>query len=75
MPKDLLDPCLLNFFGSEQSGVFYEAAEFLFADVMVGTLAGGEIFEGLVLNFQSLQMEDEEVKVALIPDLALLQFH
>jgi hypothetical protein len=70
-----LNPRLLNFFGREQSGVLYEAAEFFFADVMVMSLAGGEVFEGLVFHFQPLQMQDVEVEVALIPDLALLQFH
>ena len=52
--------------------MLYKAAKFFFADVMMASCAGGEIFERLVFHFQSLQMEDEKVEVALIPDLALL---
>ena len=52
--------------------MLYEAAKFFFADVVMASCAGGEVFEGLVFHFQSLQVEDEEVEVALIPDLALL---
>jgi hypothetical protein len=55
--------------------VFYEAAEFLFADVVMGAFAGGEVFEGLVFHLQPLQMHDLEVEVALIVNLALQQFH
>ncbi len=72
MQKDLLRPSLLNFFWCKQRGVFQEATEFLFADEVMGSLASGEVFEGLVFHFQSFQMEDEEIKVALIPNLALL---
>lgn len=68
----LLNLRFLNLFGREQGGMFYEAAEFLFADVKVIAFPGGEVFEGLVFHFQSFQMEDEEIKVALIPNLALL---
>jgi hypothetical protein len=68
----LLNLRFLNLFGREQGGMFYEAAEFLFADVVMIAFAGGEIFEGLVFHFQSFQMEDKEIKVALIPNLALL---
>lgn len=42
---------------------------------MMGPLAGGEILESLVFHFQPFQMEDVEIKVALVPNLALLQFH
>ncbi len=55
--------------------MLYEAAKFFFAGVMMASCAGGEVFEGLVFHFQTLQMEDEEIEVALIPNLALLQFH
>jgi hypothetical protein len=66
---------LLDFGGSEEDGVLYEAAEFFFADVMMGALAGGEILEGFVFHFQSLEVNDLEVNGAVIPNLALLQFH
>jgi hypothetical protein len=70
-----LNPGFLDFVGSQQGGVFYEAAEFLFADVVMGAFAGGEVFEGFVFHFQPLQMHDLEVKIALIINLALQQFH
>jgi hypothetical protein len=66
---------LLDFLGAEESGVFDEAAEFFFADVMVRAFAIAKIVEGLVLHFQSFEVKDEKILVALIPDLALLQFH
>jgi len=66
---------LLDFGVGKEGGVFDEAAEFFFADVMMRAFARGEVFEGLVLNFQALQVQHVEVLIALIPDLALLQFH
>jgi hypothetical protein len=66
---------LLDFGGSEEDGVFEQAAKFFFADVMVGALAGGEILEGFVFHFQALEMNDLKVDFAFIPNLALLQFH
>lgn len=55
--------------------MFDEAAEFFFADMLMQAFARGEVFEGFVFHFQSLEMKDEQVLIALIPDLALLQFH
>jgi hypothetical protein len=66
-----LDAGFLDFFGGKEGGVFEEAAEFFFADVMMGAAAGGEVFKGFVFHFQSLEMHDLEVLIALIPDLAL----
>jgi hypothetical protein len=48
----------LNFFGRQQGGVFKEPAKFLFAGVMMHAGAGGEIFESLVFDFQSLDVND-----------------
>jgi hypothetical protein len=42
---------------------------------MVRAFSGGEILEGFVLDFQPLKVEDLDIKIALIPDLALQQFH
>ena len=55
--------------------MFDEAAEFLFAGVMAGAVAGGEVFEGFVFYFEAFEVDDLKVFVALIPDLALQQFH
>jgi hypothetical protein len=66
---------LLNFDRGEEDGVFEEPAEFFFADVMVGALAGGKVFEGLVFHLETLEMNDLKIKFAFIPNLALLQFH
>jgi hypothetical protein len=70
-----LDARLLDFRGAEEDRVFDETAEFLLADVMMRTLARGEVFEGLVFHFQALKLNDLKVKLAFIPNLALLQFH
>jgi hypothetical protein len=66
---------LFDLIGSQQIRVFDEAAEFFFADVMVRAFASGEIFEGLVLNLEPLEMEDQKILVAFVPDLALHKFH
>ena len=66
---------LLNFGRGEEDGVLEETAEFFFADVMMGALAGGKVFEGLVFHLQALEMNDLKIKFAFIPNLALLQFH
>ncbi|MDB6023142.1 MAG: hypothetical protein JWQ04_2999 [Pedosphaera sp.] len=66
---------LLNFFRSKQGGVFEQAAEFLLADVVMGPLAGGQIFESLVLDFQSFHMDNLKISIALVPNLTLQQFH
>jgi len=66
---------LFDFVGGEQGGVFDEAAEFFFADVMVRAFASGKVFESLVFHLEALEMEDKKILVARIPDLALLQFH
>ena len=71
----LLSPSFLDVFRGQERGVLEETAEFFLADVMVGAFAGGEVFVGFVFHFQSLQMHDLKVLVALIPDLALLQLH
>ena len=55
--------------------MFDEATEFFLADVMMGALAGGKIFEGLVFYFQAFEMNDLKIKFAFIPNLALFQFH
>ena len=65
----------LDFFGGEEGGVFDEAAEFFFADVMVGAFAGRQVLESLVLHLESFEVDDAQVEVALVPDLALCQFH
>jgi hypothetical protein len=70
-----LNARLLNFGRGEEDGVFDQAAEFFFADVVMRALAGGEILEGLVFHLQSLEMNDLKIKFAFIPNLALLQFH
>jgi len=51
--------------------MFYEPAELLFADVVMGSFASRDVFEALILNFQSFQMQNQQVLVALIPDLTL----
>jgi hypothetical protein len=66
---------LLDFGGGQEDGVFEQAAEFLFADLMVGALARGKILEGLVFHLQALEVDNLEVDFAFIPNLALLQFH
>jgi hypothetical protein len=52
---------LLGFVGREQDGMFNEAAKFLLADVMVCALAAVQVLEGLVFNFQTLQMNDSKI--------------
>jgi hypothetical protein len=54
-------------------GGFQQAAEVLLADVMKGSLAGGEALDGLVFHFQPLEMQDAEIFLAAFPDLVLLQ--
>jgi hypothetical protein len=70
-----LNTRLLNFGGGKEDGVFDEAAEFFFADVVMRALAGGKIFEGLVFHLQALEINDLKIKFAFVPNLALLQFH
>jgi hypothetical protein len=60
---------LLYLLRRHQRGVFDEAAEFLLADVVMRAFPRGDVFEALVFNFQSLQMQDEQIFVALIPEL------
>jgi hypothetical protein len=43
--------------------------------MVMHAIPAGEVLDSLVFHFQSLQMDDAEVEVALFPDLALLQLH
>ncbi|MDB6110753.1 MAG: hypothetical protein JWR69_2503 [Pedosphaera sp.] len=55
--------------------MFQQATEFFLADVEMGAFAGGEVLVGFVFHFQSFEMHDLKVLVALIINLALLQLH
>ena len=42
---------------------------------MMDPFAGIQTGDGLILHFETFQMHNPEELVALLPDLALLQFH
>jgi len=58
--------------GCEQNRTFQQAAEFLLGDLVVLPLFGRKILHHLVRHAQSLQVDDADVLVALLPDLILL---
>ena len=58
---------------SEEFGLFYQPAEFLFADRLMRSLFGGQARGGLVFHFQPLQPHDAKIFLALLPNLSLSQ--
>ena len=61
-------------FRGEQLALFQQAAEIFFAGMAVFAFAGMEILEDFIRDFQSFEVNDADVFVAMFPDLALLEF-
>jgi hypothetical protein len=66
---------LFRWTGVQQCSVFDQSAELLFGDVMMGALAGLQVFDRFVFHFEAMQLDNAQVFVTCFPDLALLQFH
>jgi hypothetical protein len=61
-------------FHLEETAIFEQAAEILFARVAMFTFAAVQILQHLVSHSQSFQVNDTDVFVAMFPDLALFEF-
>jgi hypothetical protein len=57
--------------GGHQNRVLQQAAEFLFAGMMMFAFGIAEDFESLVLDFEAFEVNDANELIAEIPDLAL----
>ena len=62
-----------NFLVGQQGGAFEQAAKFFFGDVVVRAFLAVRIRLGFVIHGQSFHAHDAEIRVALFPDLALLE--
>ena len=51
-------PDFPDLFLGKQGGAFDESAEFLFTDPMVGAFTGEQVRDFLILNLQSLKVND-----------------
>jgi hypothetical protein len=61
-------------FQLEQAAFFQQSAEIFFAGVTMLAFAAVEIFQDFIGHFQSLEVNDADVFIAVFPDLALLEF-
>ncbi len=59
----------------KQGRSLQQTAEFLFADMMVLPLARNEVRNLLVTHFETLELNDPKIVIALLPDLVLGEFH
>jgi len=59
----------------DQDGTFDQPAKVLLGHMMVDSFPGVQAGDGFVFHFKTFQMNNPEELVALLPDLALLQFH
>lgn len=57
----------------EEFGLFDQAAEFFFADLVVRSLLGGQGGGSFIFNCQPLQLHDANVFLPLFPNLGLSQ--
>ena len=61
--------------GRQKRCAFEQAAEILFARVLVFAAGEREIRRGFVINFEPFELNNADVGVAAFPHLALLKFH
>ena len=61
--------------GRHECRAFEQAAEILFARVLMFAVGKLEIRRGFVADFEPFELNNADVFVAAFPDLALLKFH
>ena len=61
--------------GRHERCAFEQAAEILFARVLMFAIGKPRIRRGFVTDFEPFEMNNADIGVAAFPDLALLKFH
>ena len=64
-----------RFWRRQQLRRFEQAAEIFFAGDLQRAFLGGEAGHGFIFHFEPFEPDDADVLLALLPDLALAQFH
>jgi hypothetical protein len=64
-----------RFWRRQQSGLLEQAAEIFFAGDLQRAFLGGEAGHGFIFHFEPFEPDDADVLRALLPDLALAEFH